>query len=213
MDVSDGHFTLRLIIPCAFTSEPNVILEKLGGATSHRHSIEANNFDVLSYEAHPSQRDALANVSSLPVPSAPAPCLRCVLSGRLRLSAVTREDAGKYSIQATNAAGEATSIADLVVTDQVPLLVERRLTTQNLTEKEVSAPFEQVSFAAPSPLLSSPLLSSPLLSSSRPIFRAIPCRNARFLFPTNSYILFTCLCYLPVSLSRILPFSVVLTSP
>ena len=51
---------------------------------------------------------------------------------------VTMEDAGKYSIRATNAAGEATSIADLVVSDQVPLLVERRLTTQNLTEKEVS---------------------------------------------------------------------------
>ena len=53
---------------------------------------------------------------------------------------VTREDAGKYSIQAVNAAGEATSIADLVVTDQVPLLVERRLTTQNLTEREVRRP-------------------------------------------------------------------------
>ncbi|XP_037089116.1 titin-like isoform X2 [Pollicipes pollicipes] len=57
----------------------------------------------------------------------------------LTIRNVTHEDAGKYAVCAKNDAGESTSIADFVVTDEMPDIIEKRFITTESADGQPGA--------------------------------------------------------------------------
>ena len=55
----------------------------------------------------------------------------------MHIFSVTHDHAGKYGCSAKNDGGESTSIADFLVTDVMPDVIERRVISHDITDGEV----------------------------------------------------------------------------